>query len=131
MALPVKCGCATLPQDHQLAKNPSVWDNIRNQVRGLIVLQTFCVTDIRISKVVEVLKCADIKFSTVDLVCFTWLEKKEDEEKDDDSANSDGEQVNLEDSLPLVKAVEYNTLHHAPDHLDRRGGEHSHWCDRP
>jgi len=55
------------------------------------------------------LKCDDIKFSTVDLVCFTWLEKKEDEEKDDDSANSDGEQVNLEDSLPLVKAVEYNT----------------------
>jgi len=75
----------------------------------LLCYSPFCVTDIRISKVVEVLKGDDIKFSTVDLVCFTWLEKKEDEEKDDDSAYWDGEQVNLEDSLPLVKAVEYNT----------------------
>ena len=68
------------------------------------------------------MKRDNIKFSTVDLVCFTWLKKKEDRDEDDDEEDDeedddeenennddDGEQFNLEDCLLLVKAAVYNT----------------------
>ncbi|KAG9078136.1 hypothetical protein FS749_009900, partial [Ceratobasidium sp. UAMH 11750] len=103
-----------VPEDHQLAKNPSLWDPIRNQV-------------------VELLKNGNIQFSTVTLVCFTWLEKKEkdddeeneeeEEEKDNDNDNEkkenddDGEQDDLEaefDRMPLVKAVEEGERYTTP-----------------
>ena len=31
-----------IPEDHQLAKNPSVWDDIRNQVCGIVLLAVLC-----------------------------------------------------------------------------------------
>lgn len=67
--------------------------------------------DIRGSKAVEVLRRQDIEFSTVQLVCFTWLEKKEycyeeedvddddgDDEKDEEEGDGEtGEEVDIDE----------------------------------
>ena len=77
-------------------------------------------TDTRVSKAVEHLKNGQIRFSSVELVCFTWLEAKDDQEDleeeedddDDDDDDGDGETTNqgdlsLEyDKMPPVKFIE-------------------------
>ena len=118
---------ADVPEDHLLSQDPALWDRIRNQVRGRPIVQQICVTDIRVSKVVEVFEREDIKFTTVELICFTWKVKKEDrdedeedeavEEKKDDGDAKTGEPENLEDvfdSMLVVKPVEKETRYTTP-----------------
>ena len=65
-------------------------------------------TNVR-SKVVELLKERDIKVTSVDFVRFTWLNKKEDQEIDDDDEedNDDNdEDADSYDDIPLIQSVE-------------------------
>jgi hypothetical protein len=76
--------------------------------------------------VVEVFEREDIKFSTVELVCFTWKVKKEDRDEDEEDEAAEekdggdaktGEPENLEDvfdSMPVVKPVEKETRYTTP-----------------
>lgn len=106
-----------VPGDHQLSKDPGLWDIIRNEVRGHLEVQQICGTDIRVSKVVRILVNGGVKFSSVELVCFTWLEEKDDqedreEEEDgddddgDDEGGETGEQLNPEDEYDKMQPVQ-------------------------
>ncbi|KIJ11189.1 hypothetical protein PAXINDRAFT_177375 [Paxillus involutus ATCC 200175] len=86
-----------VPEDYELGQD-GLWDRIRDQV-------------------VELLNKRGIKLTSVDMVQFTWLDKKddqeiqeeEDEDEDDDDAQNDD---NLTyDDIPPIKPIEDGKRH--------------------
>jgi len=85
-----------VPEDHELGQDGR-WDRIRDQV-------------------VELLDKGGIKLTSVDLVQFTWLDKKDDqeiqEEEDEDNDNDDTQNDNLTyDNIPPIKPIEDGKRH--------------------
>ncbi|THH28675.1 hypothetical protein EUX98_g5521 [Antrodiella citrinella] len=87
-------------EDHELGKD-GLWDIIRDQI-------------------VDLLTSKDITFSSVDLVCFTWLNKDNDQgehevddDSKDDSSQDDDSSLNYED-FPAIKPVEDGTRYITP-----------------
>jgi hypothetical protein len=72
-------------------------------------------TNVR-SKVVELLNQREIKVSSVDFVCFTWLNKKADqeieEEDDDDDDDAKEEEDVTYDDIPPIQPVEDGERHY-------------------
>ncbi|KAH8980960.1 hypothetical protein EDB86DRAFT_3087553 [Lactarius hatsudake] len=83
-----------VPEDHELGQDGR-WDRIRDQV-------------------VELLDKGGIKLTSVDLVRFTWLDEKDDQEiqEEEDDGNNDVQNNNLTyDDIPLIKPIEVGKRH--------------------
>ncbi|KAH9001043.1 hypothetical protein EDB92DRAFT_1962115 [Lactarius akahatsu] len=83
-----------VPEDHELGQDGR-WDCIHDQV-------------------VEILDKGGIKLTSVDLVQFTWLDEKDDqeiqEEEDDDDNDVQNDSLTYDD-IPLTKPIEYGKRH--------------------
>ncbi|KIM25253.1 hypothetical protein M408DRAFT_331350 [Serendipita vermifera MAFF 305830] len=84
----------TVPEDHELGQE-GLWDRIRDQV-------------------VELLDKRRIKLTSVDLVQFTWLDKKDDQEiqeEEDDDDDDDAQKDFSYDDIPPIKPIEDGKRH--------------------
>ncbi|KAL4256299.1 hypothetical protein AB1N83_013340 [Pleurotus pulmonarius] len=82
-----------VPNDHEFS-NDRQWDRVRD-------------------KVVELLNERNIKFTSVDFVRFTWLDKESDREIEEELQEEDSEdEVEVDyDAIPPIKPVEYGIRH--------------------
>ena len=84
--------------NHNKLGQNDLWATIRSQVCGHTAIcevwTDFC------SKVVNLLDEREIEHSSIDLVCFSWVEEKADDEENTQDSRDDGDDEDYRDEAP-------------------------------